>query len=338
MHRLENTWNEHWFKWPALNFPGLLGLLAGLCCLALAAPVHAGDGSASQHRAAEEMLAAMASGDTAAMALAIHESELELLRKSLVGEMKAQADRNDTLLRDRLFGSGMPLSEIERLTPQSFFVALARRLRISGRRFEQVDWLEAVPDSGGMVQMVGRASPPKSQGTIRVPVLVSIVPWGKDWKAAIPLELQAQIDDLRSGRTHVGTAAVVVPAPASVAGGSGATAPASTPEGTPKALLDVIQAAEDNLRAARCEEFYSRQISPNFRRTTAPKAMHTLISTCESRAEVRERYLSALQLIRQSTPRFEYAGTRAVYDLSGQGLPFQSLAFEQVDKQWYIAE
>jgi len=335
MHQREIPGNEHWFKWPALNFRGLPGLLAGLYCLALAFPVHAGDGSASQHRAAEEMLAAMASEDTAAMALAIHESELELLRKSLVGEMKAQADRNETLLRDRLFGSGMPLSEIERLTPQSFFVTLARRLRIGGRKFEQVDWLEAVPDSGGMVQMVGRASPPKAQGTIRVPVLVSIVPWGKDWKAAIPLELQAQIDDLRSGRTHVGAAAAAVPVPA--ASGS-ATTPAATPEGTPKALLDVIQAAEENLRAARCEEFYSRQISPNFRRTTAPKAMRTLISSCESRAEVRERFLSALQIIRQSTPRFEYAGTRAVYDLSGQGLPFQSLAFEQIDKQWYIAE
>ena len=55
-------------------------------------------------------------------------------------------------------------------------------------------------------------------------------------------------------------------------------------------------------------------------------------------AEVRERFLAALQLIRQATPRFEYAGTRAIYDLSGQGLPFQSLAFELIDKQWYIAE
>ncbi|NJN00229.1 MAG: hypothetical protein HC793_00660 [Aquincola sp.] len=35
-------------------------------------------------------------------------------------------------------------------------------------------------------------------GTVRVPVVVSIVPWGKDWKAALPLELQAQIDDLRT--------------------------------------------------------------------------------------------------------------------------------------------
>jgi len=335
MHWVTNSWNEHWFKWPARNLAGLLPLMAGLCCLALGTPALAGNGSASQHRAAEEMLAAMAAGDAGAMALAIHESELELLRKNLVSEMKTQADRNETLLRDRLFGSGMPLSDIERLTPQGFFAALSRRLRFGGRKFESIDWLEAVPDSGGMVQMIGRASPPKALGTVRVPVLVSIVPWGKDWKAAIPLELQAQIDDLRTGRTRAAATPATAAAPVAPAGS--AAVPAA-PEGTPKALLEVIQAAEDNLRAVRCEEFYSRQISPNFRRTTAPKALRTLISTCESRPEVRERFLAALQLIRQATPRFEYAGSRAIYDLSGQGLPFQSLAFELIEKQWYIAE
>ena len=96
----------------------------------------------------------------------------------------------------------MPLTDIERLTPQNFFAALAPRLRFGGREFDRVDWLEAVGDSGGMVQMVGRLIPPKDQGTVRVPVVVSIVPWGKDWKAALPLELQAQIDDLRTGRVN----------------------------------------------------------------------------------------------------------------------------------------
>jgi len=339
MHCVTNSWNEHWFKRAARNLPGLLPLVAGLCCLALGTPVLAGNGSASQHHAAEEMLAAMAAGDAGAMAAAIHESELELLRKNLLSEMKSQADRNETLLRDRLFGSGMPLSDIERLTPQAFFATLARRLRFSGRRFESIDWLEAVPDSGGMVQMIGRAIPPKALGAVRVPVLVSIVPWGKDWKASIPLELQAQIDDLRTGRTRAtATPATAAAPPAAAAAVAGGAAVPAAPEGTPKALLDVIQAADDNLRAVRCEEFYNRQISPNFRRTTAPKALRTLVSTCESRPEVRERFLAALQLIRQATPRFEYAGSRAIYDLSGQGLPFQSLAFELVEKQWYIAE
>jgi len=317
--------NVRWFKRRSLNFVRNLPL-AVLCCIAMAPLARAGDGSASQHRAAEELLAALATGDPAAMAQAIHESELELLRRNLVGEMKLQADRNETLLRDRLFGSGMPMAEIERLTPQNFFVALARRLRFSGRAFQSVDWLEAVSDSGGMVQMVGRLKPARELGTVRVPVLVSIVPWGKDWKAAIPLELQAQIDDLRAGRVRANAPAV-----------SGSSSSASG-SGSPQAVLELLQAAEENLRAARCEDYYGKQMSPNFRRTTAPKALRTLTQACESRAEVRERLLTALRLARQVTPRFEYAGTRATYDLRGQGLPFDSLVLELFDKQWYIAE
>jgi len=324
--------NVRWFKRRRLNFAGSLPL-AVFCCIATAVftPLaRAGDGTGSQHRAAEELLAAQAAGDAAAMAQAIHESELELLRRNLVSEMKLQADRNETLLRDRLFGSGMPLAEIERLTPQNFFVALARRLRFGGRAFQSVDWLEAVADSGGMVQMVGRLKPAREVGTVRVPVLVSIVPWGKDWKAAIPLELQAQIDDLRAGRVRV-NAPVAAAAPAAAG-----TAPAGS--GSPQAVLELLQAAEENLRAARCDDYYGKQMSPNFRRTTAPKALRTLVQACESRAEVRERLLTALRLARQVAPRLEYAGTRAVYDLRGQGLPFDALVVELFDKQWYIAE
>lgn len=323
--------NVRWFKRRPLNFARCLPQ-ALLCCIAMTSLAQAGNGSSSQQQAAEALLAAQAAGDAASMAQAIHESELDLLRKNLVGEMKLQADRNESLLRERLFGSGMPLSEIERLTPQNFFVALARRLRFGGRAFQSVDWLEAVEDSGGMVQMVGRLKPARELGTVRVPVLVSIVPWGKDWKAAIPLELQAQVDDLRTGRVRVNAPAV---AGAQAAGGAGAT-PAGS--GTPQAVLELLQAAEENLRAARCEDYYGKQMSPNFRRTTAPKALRTLVQSCESRAEVRERLISALRLARQVTPRFEYAGTRAVYDLRGQGLPFDSLVIELFDRQWYIAE
>jgi hypothetical protein len=322
-----------------LDFVHWLSRLTGLCCIAFMGPALAGDGTSAQHRAAEEMLAAMAAGDPAAMAQAIHENELELLRKNLVGEMKLQADRNETLLRDRLFGSGMPLSEIEKLTPQNFFVALARRLRFGGRTFERVEWLEAVPDSGGMVQMVGRAKPPRDMGTVRVPVLVSIMPWGKDWKATIPLELQAQIDDLRAGRTRIPTATAVAATPTIPAAGATATAGTPAPSaGVPQAVLTLLQTAEDNLRAQRCDDYYNKQMSPNFRRTIAPKALRALIVSCTSRPEVRERLQTALKLARQVAPRFEYAGTRAIYDLRGQGLPFDSLALELVDKQWYIAE
>ncbi len=345
--------NEDWFHMARLRLPGLVLGFVAACCIAIStsataaekgAPPQnaAAENSGAQRKGAEEYLAALASGDPAAIAFTIHQSELEQLRKRLLDDMRTEADRNDSLIRTRLFGAGMPLTDIERLTPQNFFVTLAQRLRFSGREFESVDWLEAVKDSGGMVQMVGRLKPPKDRGTVRVPVLVSIVPWGKDWKAAMPLELQAQIDDLRSGRVRTPG-----PRPAPPAGSATADAGAATPStapttiaaGTnPKAIVELFDAAEKDLNAADCDNYYDKRMSPNFRKTTGTKALRTLVKTCETRQPLRAQMLTAIRFAREGTPRYEYAGTRAVYDLSGQGLPYPALVLEQIEKRWYIAE
>lgn len=304
-------------------------LLAALLALPATAEV-----TASQGRAAEEYLAAVAAGDARAMSLAIHEQELDLLRRRLLDDMQLEEERNSNLTRSRLFGEGMPLTQIERLTSQGFFVALASRLRFGGRPFESIDWLDIVKDSGGMVQVVGRARPLKNQGSIRVPVLVSLVPWGKDWKAALPLELQAQIEDLRAGRVR----APAAPVAAATSAPPGAAAGAPTAPASPPAILELLKTAEDNLVAGRCKAYFEDQMSPSFRRTTSAKALRALITSCENRTAMRESILAALRFARESSPRFEYAGSRAVYDLAGKGLPFNQLVVEQVNRRWYIAE
>src|SRR5688572_27646488 len=205
-----------------------LAMLLGACLwTAGAPPLIAANGNFAQHTAAEQYLAALAAGDAQAMALSILEDELVQLRNRLLDEMKLEADRNESLTRTRLFGDGMPLADIERLTPHNFFVMLAQRLRFSGREFRNVEWIEAVKDRGGVVQMVGRLVPHEDMGDVRVPVLVSIVPWGKDWKAALPAELQAQIDDLRKGRTRAPRTTATGTAPA-----TGVAPPAATGSGT----------------------------------------------------------------------------------------------------------
>ena len=300
-------------------------ILLPILAVFYAFPAGADDGSSSQHRAAEEFLAAVASGDAQAIAQTIHPDQLDLFRKRLLDEMRLESDRGENVIRGRLFGVGRPLTELERLTSINFFAALAGRLQPGGRRFEQVEWLAAIPDSGGMVQLVGRGRPPKDQGTVRVPVLVSIVPWGKDWKASVPLELQAKLEDLVQGRAQVQAAGRIAsdsePLPANTQG-----------------IIELLKLAEANLMAGSCEDFYGKQMSPNFRKTTSVKALRALVTSCETRPETRERLLSALRVARDLSPKYDYAGTRAVYDLRGQGLPFPQLLLEQVDKRWYIAE
>jgi hypothetical protein len=309
-------------------------MLGGCLWLAAAMPAHA-NGSLAQQRAAEEMLFAMAQGDAQAMSMAILEDELVQLRKQLIDAMKLEADRNEHTTRTRLFGDAARLEDLERLTPRNFFVTLAQRLRFGGREFRKVDWIEAVKDRGGMVQMVGRLEPRDNMGEVRVPVLVSIVPWGKDWKAALPLELQAQIDDLRHGRVRAARPAAVASAPATGGAPSAAIPPARA---TPQKIIDLFDDALKNLEAGKCEAYYDKQMSPNFRRTTGSRALRTLITACESREGLRQQYITAIKAAREREPRFEYAGTRAVFDLSGTGLPYGSWIVEQIDERWYIAE
>lgn len=314
-----------------------LTLLAVVCCVAVSSPAPAADGTSAQQRAAEEYLAALATGDAFALAQTIHQDELTQLRTQLLEQIRLEAERGESLTRTRVFGPGLPLAELERLTPQNFFVALARRLRFGGREFERVEWLAAVPDSGSMVQMVGRLRPSRERGTVRVPVLVTLVPWGRDWKAALPLELQAQIEDLRSSRGQPieGRGGEGRPQVAGAGGDSGAGE--ETPA-VPRGILELFRAAEENLLAARCEQYYEKQMSPNFRRTTGARALSTLVSACGSREALREQLIAAIRIARARAPRYEYAGTRAVYDLSGQGLPFTRMVLEQVGGDWYIAE
>jgi hypothetical protein len=68
------------------------------------------------------------------------------------------------------------------------------------------------------------------------------------------------------------------------------------------------------------------------------KHLDTLISQCEKRIETRETYLSALALAKRQSPRYENDGTRAVYDMKGQGLPFDHFTLERVGDRWYVAE
>ncbi|HWL63260.1 MAG TPA: hypothetical protein VNQ32_10700 [Steroidobacteraceae bacterium] len=310
-------------------------LLSAALWLGAAQPVAAGSGTMVQQQAALQYLAAVAAGDPQAMAMAIHEDELVKLRTQLLDQMKLEADRDETITRRRLFGDGMPLVDLERLTPQAFFVTLSQRLRFGSREFQKVEWIEAVNDRGNMVLMVGRLVPLEDMGDVKVPVMVSIVPWGKDWKAAMPLELLAQIDDLRAGRTSVGPRPAVAAAP-----GQGAPGEAAAPSrpALPQAIITLLDEAEKNLQAGRCEAYFDKQMSPNFRRTTGSRALRTLITSCETRESLREQHLAAIRLAREREPSFEYGGTRAVFDLAGSGLPYRTWAVELVNDRWYIAE
>jgi hypothetical protein len=303
----------------------LLLQLSAACAAVVAEKV-----SLAQKNAALQFLSALASGDTQAVALAIHPDDLQELRLRLLRLLRAEARQGDNTIRSRLFGLGMPLEDIERLTNTGFYATLAYRLYEPGREYVEVAGLAAIRDEGDRVQIVVRGRQPKDHGKAQVVSVVTMRPYGKDWKADIPSEIEAQIDDLVEGRPIViaaGTPATQTgPRPAR------ATAAALPP------IVELLQAAELSVHEGRCDDYYNQQMSPNFRRVTGKKALQALIASCRNGMGTRQLLLSTLHIVRALEPRYEDESQRAVYDLAGQGLPFQSFTVELVDKRWYIAE
>ena len=189
-----------------------------MCCLLLAvtAPLAIAAGpSGAQQKGAEAFLAAVATGSPEAVAQELHPDELEKLRSRLLTLLRAEGQQGGNTYRSRLFGPGRTLAQLESATAQKFYATLSERLRMRARVYEKFDWLAAVPD-GKVVYLIGKGVQPKDRGSVKVVVMVGLMQYGQQWRAIVPTEIEAQLDDLIEGR------ASPVQAPTSGNGGPGA--------------------------------------------------------------------------------------------------------------------
>jgi len=288
----------------------------------------------AQKRAAEEYLDAVASGSPQALAFAIHPDDISGLRNRILATLREEAGRGDSTIRVRLFGPGRPLAEIERLTGPDFYVAMSAKLYIFGREYKDAKWIAAIPDKDNTVQVVLRGIGDKDHGKTEVINVVTIRPYGKDWKATLPTEINAQIDDLMNARRNI-YARLPPPVAAVAAIKPGAT---SAETGLPPQIGELLDNANKALAVPLCEDYYQKYMSPNFRKITSKKALEALINSCKNSMGTREMLAATVRIAKDLVPTFEYEGRRAVFDVSGQGLPFDRFVLEQVDKKWYIAE
>jgi hypothetical protein len=314
----------------------LIRVISAVLCLLLAPALAAADKpNGAQKRAAGEYLDAVASGSPQAVAYAIHPAELEALRTKILTQLRAEAANGDSTVRVRLFGRGKPLTEIERMTAIDFYVALGPKLYLFGREYKDADWIAAIPDKNEVVQVVLRGEQEKERGQKRVDVVnvVSLRPYGKDWKATLPTEIEAQIDDLIHARRNIYAR---LPPPAVAPGLKPASGSGET--GIPPAITTLLDDAGKALAVPNCEDYYNKLMSPNFRKVTSKKALEALINSCKTSMGSREMLVQTMRIVKDLVPTFEFEGRRAVYDVSGQGLPFDRFVIEQVDRKWYIAE
>jgi hypothetical protein len=333
-------------KKPAAIFRNLFAIvvLAMAPRLALAESVTAG-----QERAAAEYLAAVAAGDAQGMAFAIHPAELDRLRIVIVQRLREEAGRGESAMRVRLFGDAMPLAEIERQTSVNLFRSLARRLVARSRVYEKLEGLGAVRD-GSQWHVLVKGRQPRDRGRVEVVELVTLLAYGKEWKAAIAPELEAQIDDLTYGRARTsgqGTGAAggssagtagAIPGAASGAGAAPATGGATTTGRNTPEILALLEQAEKALVDSKCDRYYRDYLSPELRRSLSSKTLDSLVGSCNRSIASRELLIAALRIVRRTAPAFEAGGNRALYDVAGQGLPYDRYVLERVEGRWYIAE
>jgi hypothetical protein len=309
----------------ALNRGVFLLLLAG----AMGSVQAAGPNSAQQ-RGAEAYLRAVATGSPEAVAQELHPDELEKLRTRLLALLRAEGSQGSNTYRSRLFGPGRSLSQLESATAQKFYAALSDRLRMRAREYQKFDWLAAVPD-GKVVYLIGKGEQPKEKGAVKVVVMVGLMQYGAQWRAIVPTEVEAQLDDLIEGRIN---ASALAPA------GGTAAAGAAPPPQQPLApgISELLARAEAALAAGNCEEYYGEFMSPNFNRSTSRSARKTLVNACTNNESTRETMITTLRIVQELRPRYDLNGTRALYDVSGQGLPYERFVLEREGDRWFIAE
>jgi len=307
-----------------------IALIFMLLASAFAGGAFAAGPNSAQERGAEAFLRALATGNPQAVAQEMHPDELETLRSKLLTLLRAENLRSDGTYRSRLFGQGRALRDIEGMTAEKFYAALSDRLRMRARAYEKFEWLAAVPD-GKKVYLVGRGVPPKENGSVKVMVMVALMQYGAQWRAAIPSEIEAQLDDLLEGRA--GGAAAPAPAGASASTSSAVSQPLAP------GISELLVKAETALVENRCQDYYDQYMSPNFNKATSRSARKTLINACTNDESTRETMITTLRIVQELKPRYDGGGNRALYDVSGQGLPYERFVLERGnDMRWYIAE
>ena len=90
---------------------------------------------------------------------------------------------------------------------------------------------------------------------------VALAQYGAQWRAIIPTEVEAQLDDLIEGR------AAAAPPPTGGAPGRSLVEERAAP--LAPGISELLARAEASLADGHCEEYYSQFMSPNFNRATS---------------------------------------------------------------------
>ena len=278
----------------------------------------------SPEKTAEEFVQLSTSQGPSAAVILYHLKEVQRVHDKVQLMCEREAESGRKQIRAALFGAGVTLEDLRRMTPENLLLAIMAKLPVHTATYDEFKALGSVKD-GENLHVVVRASLQKVERLKRRSIIqvVSLLPDGTEWRAAIPSAIEAYID------------AVLAAAPDDVPAVPPAQAAAVVKDPAWSALL---ARGIDLLSRGNCLTYFLDVVEPGFSKTMSPKNFDAVVRGCELNDHTREKFRMGLELAGSREPKLEQGGSKVSYDLSGEGLPYDHLTLVRIEARWYVSE
>jgi hypothetical protein len=288
----------------------------------------------SPEKTAEEFVQLSTSQGPSAAVILYHPNDVQRVHDKVVLMCEREAESGRRQIRGTLFGAGVTLDDVHRMTPENLLLAIMAKLPARTTTYDEFKALGSVKE-GENLHVVVRASLKKVERLKRRSIVqvVSLIPSGKEWRAAIPSGIEAYVDGVLAAAPDE-LPPVAPPAGAPAAGGAAPGVPAAKDP----AWSAVLARGIDLLSRGNCLTYFLDVVEPGFSKTMSPKNFDAVVRGCELNEHTREKFRMGLELAGSREPKLEQGGSKVTYDLSGEGLPYDHLTLVRVDGRWYVSE
>ncbi len=278
----------------------------------------------SPEKTAEAFVELSTGGGPSAAVILYQFSEVQRVRDKVLLAAEREAESGRKQVRNALFGAGPSLEDVRRMTPENLLLAILARVPSRPVVYDKFKALGSVKEDEKL-HVVVRASLEKVERIKRRSIVqvVTLLPSGKEWRAAIPSSIEAYIDSQLAAAPDdappvVGTPAAAVPAD--------------------PAAKTLLARGIDLLNKGNCLTYFLDVMEPGFAKTMTQKSFDAIVRGCELNERTREKFRVGLELAAAREPKVESGGSKLLYDLNGEGLPYDHVTLTRIDGRWYVAE
>ena len=149
----------------------------------------------SAEKTAEAIVQATTAAGPSAAVILYEPAEVQRLRDKVLLAVEREAESGHKQVRTTLFGAGPSLDDVKRMTPENLLLAILAKIPSRTVKYDEFKALGSIKE-GAMLHVVVRASLTKVDRLKRRSIVqvVSLLPSGKEWRAAIPSGIESYVD------------------------------------------------------------------------------------------------------------------------------------------------